>query len=522
MKYNRLSIYHLTLFIGLCLLIILARFHTYDEPLERDIGVYAVIAHEMLHGRELYSDLWDHKPPAIHITFALGELLVGYGPQSVYLLNVIATLITLLGVYFAGQTMSQNRSGGLWAAIFWVIVSSDLRLQANQPNVEVFINACLIWAFTLILRAEQSLAIAKVIIIGLLFAIASLYKQVTLMATIAFCTAYLIFRPTQVTLKKAWIHLILMAIIDALAWGFVIGYFTVMGRFDAFYEAVFTYNQEYINLVKVDSQGKMNLISGIFNSFPLRFTSILPLFILSIIGLAIGLLKKKHLWFYLLAYFIAAPLMIALPNQFFPHYYQLWLPVLSVAAGVTVIELGSIFALAREKWRYFNQLVGATLVVALLSFQIPSFQLSAEEWAFKKYGGIFNQAKRVAAIPKELLLPGETFYQFGAETTLYFYSQRSPGAGLFFFYPLLHPKFTEKFSQRVIADLERNKPELVMFGLPALDQHGNPLIPFFFKSHPFVAWVPSRYQPLPELLHPALWVRIGGKLEERLLSKKSR
>jgi hypothetical protein len=32
----------------------------------------------MLAGRHLYSDLWDHKPPAIHITFAAGELVAGY------------------------------------------------------------------------------------------------------------------------------------------------------------------------------------------------------------------------------------------------------------------------------------------------------------------------------------------------------------------------------------------------------------------------------------------------------------
>jgi hypothetical protein len=47
----------LAILIALCILIALARLHTYNEPFERDLMTYAVMAHEMLAGRELYSDL---------------------------------------------------------------------------------------------------------------------------------------------------------------------------------------------------------------------------------------------------------------------------------------------------------------------------------------------------------------------------------------------------------------------------------------------------------------------------------
>ena len=45
---------------------------TYHEPARGDQAIYAVIGHELLKGRQLYADLWDHKPPAIHVTYALG------------------------------------------------------------------------------------------------------------------------------------------------------------------------------------------------------------------------------------------------------------------------------------------------------------------------------------------------------------------------------------------------------------------------------------------------------------------
>ena len=73
----------MTLLLVLCGLLVLLRLHTYDEPLERDITTYAVIGHELLGGKALYTDLWDHKPPAIYVTYAAAELLSGYGRDSI-------------------------------------------------------------------------------------------------------------------------------------------------------------------------------------------------------------------------------------------------------------------------------------------------------------------------------------------------------------------------------------------------------------------------------------------------------
>src|SRR3984893_19306305 len=90
-------------------LIFFARLHTYEEPLERDLTTYAVIAHEMLNGKALYNDLWDHKPPAIHITYAVGELIAGYGRGSIFLINIVASLATLVACYLAGSAGRGDR-----------------------------------------------------------------------------------------------------------------------------------------------------------------------------------------------------------------------------------------------------------------------------------------------------------------------------------------------------------------------------------------------------------------------------
>src|SRR5262245_3132435 len=125
-------------FAVLSAIIVLERLQTYSEPLDRDVGTYVVIAQAMRHGRELYTDLFDHRPPLVFILYAFAQMLVGDGAQSVFLLSVAAALLTALALYAAA---GPRRPVALWAATFWALISADLPLQANQPNTEVFMNA---------------------------------------------------------------------------------------------------------------------------------------------------------------------------------------------------------------------------------------------------------------------------------------------------------------------------------------------------------------------------------------------
>ncbi|PYS61899.1 MAG: hypothetical protein DMF76_09940, partial [Acidobacteria bacterium] len=131
--------------LGLSCFIALARFHTYNEPLEHDITATAVIANEMRAGRPYYSDVWENKPPALYIAHIAGQYLFGYGRGYLYALNVSLALISLFGVYVAASSLGMGRTAGLWAAVFWTLISGDMDLQANQPNTEAFLNAPLIW-----------------------------------------------------------------------------------------------------------------------------------------------------------------------------------------------------------------------------------------------------------------------------------------------------------------------------------------------------------------------------------------
>src|SRR4029434_4359586 len=68
--------------VALAAILVAACLHTYDEPLQTDITGAAVIGHEILAGRALCADMWDPKPPALHLTHAAAIRLVGYGPRA--------------------------------------------------------------------------------------------------------------------------------------------------------------------------------------------------------------------------------------------------------------------------------------------------------------------------------------------------------------------------------------------------------------------------------------------------------
>lgn len=139
---------------SLVALVVAERLVTYHKPFETDVMIYAGFGHEMLAGRSLYVDLWDHKPPAIYIIFALAELIMGYGRHTVFFLDVFVNSLTLVGVYYACLWGVNSRAAGLWGAAFWAVLSGLMELNAVEVNAEMFINACNVWAFALMLKFD--------------------------------------------------------------------------------------------------------------------------------------------------------------------------------------------------------------------------------------------------------------------------------------------------------------------------------------------------------------------------------
>ena len=486
--------------LGLCTLIFFLRLHTYEEPLERDLTTYAVIAHEMLNGKNLYSDLWDHKPPAIHVTYATAELIAGYGRDSIFLMNVVAAFATLFACYLAGSANGRGPASGLVAAALWTLASGDLAIEGNQPNTEIFLNALLATAFAFFARSEKTnLGKGGALLVGLFFAAASLYKQIVVVQAALLAIAYLATSPAEAR-KKAIADVCLIVLVGAITWALVFGYFFAQGRGQAFIDAVFIYNRFYPGLIR-----------HTLNHAPVSWTIsmgalavLLSFGILSGVGIVLGLIfGPRRGWILLLAFVIATHIAVRLPGWCFPHYYQLWLPPLAIGAGWAVALLRRTLPL-RFSWLSYS--VAGISVAILITLEVPYYRLPAKAWSVAKYGDIFVETEQLATRIDKLLPPGATFYEWGNETGLYFTTGRRPPSGIIFAYPLQAGPIAAQLSHRLLGDLQRDKPDLVIAANETLR---------ITPQHPVLRWLEQNYQPFSRTRNFVLLARKGGELDRR-------
>ena len=494
----------------LAVLIVTARLHTYDEPLEDDVMVYAVIAHELHAGRALYADAWDHKPPGVHVTYWIAEALFGYGRDAVFALVLAAALATLGGVYLAGAALG-GRAAGLWAATCWAIASGDLWLQANQPNTEVFVNACLAWAFALLVAARGDSRAARYLAIGALIAWASLYKQVVVAPALFLVLAHVVRPPEGRSRARAAGDVALIAAVGLAAWAAVFSYFTAVGRLAEFYEAVFAYNRYYGRRMPTFVLRAFDLPRLVVDPY---LQVLVPLAALTLVGALAGWSwRPRRPWTLLAALVLATPIAVGMHGQFVPHYFQLWLPPLTIGAGWAVAALGARFG---DRLRWAPAAAGGAALVVLLAHTLPSYGLPADDWSVIKYGPIFVEERTVARRIDALLLPGETFYEWGSEVGLFFESRRRPPTA-FSVWPVVDGPAARRLGARVRADLDRDPPEI--FVVAKWTQV------YIQGRHPVLDFLAANYRPLRDQDPQSaflLFARRGGALEQRLAVASAR
>ena len=95
----------------LALFICLSRISTFEEPLDRDIAILAVVSHEILEGKLLYGDVWDQKLPLNHITFIAAKLIAGYDLGAVYFIGCVFAIIALFRVCAAASYLTKPEIG---------------------------------------------------------------------------------------------------------------------------------------------------------------------------------------------------------------------------------------------------------------------------------------------------------------------------------------------------------------------------------------------------------------------------
>jgi hypothetical protein len=407
----------------------------------------------------------------------------------------------------------------------------DLGTQANEANAEVFMNACTIWAFALLARADQGSGwLPRAVLTGAALALASLYKPITVVSAALLALVHVALPPAGVQARRrALAQAAVMAGVGVLTWAALCAFYAAAGRFADFYGTVFAYNRFYAGSVL----GNIRL--------GLTRTTLLPACVYPFVGLAgagvLGLLadlgRRPRAWVLWVALLVSGHLETCLPGKFWPHYYQLWFPPLVVGAGWGVVALGrALVRLLRfvgrignpsgrianpsyeKKWHgRLAPLPGALCLAYVVCFAGPRFPLSADEWSVRKYGPASLQVRDVArVIETRLLEPGESFYQFGPHSELYFLTGRRPPSGIIFYLAwMFDGPLGQTFSDRQFRQVTENRPELLVVHRPLMA-----------LAPPHAHRVLTNYEPIEGYLDEplraeySLWALRGGALAGRL------
>jgi hypothetical protein len=494
----------LIILIGLLAIMALMRLYTWDQPLMNDLATNAMIANEILEGKILYSEIWSDRAPLIFWTYALAQLIVGYGLQEIYFLWLVTNAFTLMGVYVCASAGNRGSTYGLWAAAFYALISCDPMMEANQPNAEVFMNACMIWALAVLLRDDGAgNGVRSGIMIGLLFGAASFYKSHAIFMAIGLALAHICLPPGGNEKRTRAIRQVACGLgVGVGLWGTLFAYLKLSGTFDDFWDGVYVFMQYYVG-----NSGN-NLLTGLSAKFLFskHLGNVAPLAIFCLIGL---LVCRRQIFqregFLLVTYGIIVWIMVTLPGQFFAHYYQFWLPFLAVLSAWTLANLK--IQLGEKYYRSINR--AGIIILVLLLTQARFYFKSPDEWTELIHGKRFVASKHTAELIRPLLHPGETIYNWGFETGFYFYTQsRLPTGSGWWMISLNKGPIKNKLAQRMRQEFSMKPPELFVVS-PYRD------------GWPIPDWLMSKFQPFrdnkPFSPFKIYYLR-GGAVESRIMA----
>ncbi len=185
----------------LCVVFFFLRLPSIIEPYwYGDEGIYEVIGQSMDHGRLLYRDIWDNKPPLLYVIYAFAN-----GDQaSVKTFSLLVGILTIITFYFLSQKLfAKQKIRIILTALFALLFATPL-LEANIANAEDFILLPVILAGLLIFTysSKQNFPLAsykqvtpkKLFLAGLLLGLAFLLKIVAVFDLTAFILFLIILK----------------------------------------------------------------------------------------------------------------------------------------------------------------------------------------------------------------------------------------------------------------------------------------------------------------------------------------
>jgi len=439
--------------------VVFVRLRLLGVPLERDEGEYAYMAQQLLQGVLPYTESQSMKFPGIFFAYVGVLAIFGESPVAIHLALLFINLATAFLLFLLGRNL-MSPSVGIMAGVSFSVLTLSSALQGVWANSEHFVLLPAVGGILLLWVAQDKPK--RFFFSGFLLGCALLIKQ----HAVFFCLFGMIYLGSRLVTKshplnKPFLTIGLFVvgglapiILTALIYG-------VTGNFSDFWLCTIQYASEYVFMT---SPGEG------FENFKYNFAPILEsnfsILWLSLIGLASVAWRKngKGEYLFLFGFFVCSFLATTPGLYFRPHYFLLWVPVLSLLAGVGIESLVSRLSSYRLK----TVIPAGILTLALgLPFFLQKnffFTLPVFEATRMIYGlNPFSVSLEVSKYIRDRSQKDDRIAVLGSEPQIFFYSQRRSATRFIYMYPLMEKHvYADQMQRKMVHEIEGAKPEFIV------------------------------------------------------------
>ena len=421
-----------------------------------DEGIYELIGMALNHGQQLYSQIWDNKPPLLYLLYALSQ-----GDQfTIRAYSIFAGVLSTIIFYYLSKALFRSPRIARITTVVYLFLFATPFIEGNIANAENFMLLFIIATALLIYKSLEILKKRHFLLIhfcaGILLGFSFLFKIIALFDFVAFFVFILLSH--KGSYKKSAKGLAMYALGFFLPLLVTIVYFFAKGALNDFIQATFFSNIGYVGY-----QNKFIIDQG------LLVIKLLLLF------LAVGFVfwKKKampaHVSFIFLWFFFCSF------NALFSG--RPWTHYLLVMVPATALLIGLLFEKISTKTRQFVLgFLVVVLCVAIAFFKInlgsigkvflyyQNFALfitnnkstvAYQEYFDNKVTRDYEVARFLAGKTK----PGDVVFVWGNNPQIYVLSKTLPPGKYTVEY---HISQSKAVLAQTAADINRAKPKFIV------------------------------------------------------------
>lgn len=444
-------------------LVLLLALPVLTYPLGRDQGEFATLGQGLLDGRWPYSDLWNPKPPAVFVVYALFTGIFGPTAWAVRLIDFALFPLLALALYWIGARLHRPATGLLAVAGMGAFYFTESFWTLTQNDGIVLLPMTLAAAFALkTLDADRSAWWA--LLSGGMTGLVLWFKYPFALFALALIAAQVTNRWRDWPALRRDAVAFLAGITGIVGAGVLL--LVMGGAFDAMLESI-----------RVTSAYTRSGFATLFDTAPwrqalidrwARWGLLLPLTLLAMVTLWRRDLPRNPALRVTVAWLLAAIAILLVQAKGYDYH---WLPMLP---PLLLVSAHAITSLLERLPRHLRAGLLATTLAAMLFIQattiwLPNLDyLTGQQDQLAYYDGfrggeyVAGESQRVVDYLRQHTTPGESLYIYGFRAEVYYLAQLRPANRFIFQFPLVAVGYPPAWQVENVAALWAQPPPYVL------------------------------------------------------------